>query len=330
MIYSKTGDMPYYYLLDLFGAKSNARIMEGEVWRLITPVFLHVDISHLLFNSYALYFLGSQVEKIYGHTRMILIYLFSGIFGSIAGFAFSNKDSVGASGAIFGLFGALLFLGLEKPGIWKKYFRASILSAIVINVVYGFINTQIDNSAHIGGLVAGFLACGMLRPSFIIEKQKLARLPFYFNRLLYGTILIAVLVGFFYYGINRIENKMILQSQKISTLMEHELWMDAETRAESALSVQDRLSTGLRDTLYSQLIMAETMLGKYAESETHANELMYISPAKAKFLLGIIHYYTGDYESAKKELTEAKRLNKIFGEDVDNLIDAMTNLKDGK
>ncbi|HBQ64615.1 MAG TPA: rhomboid family intramembrane serine protease, partial [Clostridiales bacterium] len=172
---SQIQDIPYYSLLYIFGAKVNALIQSGEVWRLIAPIFLHVDIRHLLFNGYALYVLGSQVEIIYGRGRFAAIYFLAGILGNLASFAFNSRDSVGASGAIFGLFGALLFLGVEKPGVWKKYFRANILTAVGINIIYGLFNPQIDNFAHGGGLVAGFLACGMLRPAFQVEQAQQAQ-----------------------------------------------------------------------------------------------------------------------------------------------------------
>ena len=101
------------YLLILFGAKYNPLILEGEWWRLITPMFLHIGLIHLVMNSFALYYLGTAVERIYGRYRFLFIYLFAGFAGTLASFLFSpDSISAGASGGIFGLFGALLFFGI--------------------------------------------------------------------------------------------------------------------------------------------------------------------------------------------------------------------------
>nr|WP_054752968.1 rhomboid family intramembrane serine protease [Piscibacillus salipiscarius] len=93
------------------GLKFNPFIAQGEYWRIITSMFLHIGLIHLLMNMIALYYLGEVTEKIYGTKRFLVIYFIAGIFGSIASFATNDSVSAGASGAIFGLFGALLFLG---------------------------------------------------------------------------------------------------------------------------------------------------------------------------------------------------------------------------
>lgn len=93
--------------LILFGAKSNLGIKQGEFWRLLTPLFLHIGITHLLFNQYALFSFGKEVESLFGTARFAIIYLLSGLFGSLASFAFVPAISAGASGAIFGIIGTL-------------------------------------------------------------------------------------------------------------------------------------------------------------------------------------------------------------------------------
>src|SRR5690606_22950316 len=93
-------------LLTLLGAKNNAAILVGEYWRLITPLFLHGGILHLGFNSYFLYIVGQQIERAYGRTRFLALYFVSGFAATIASFALSSADSIGASGALFGLIGA--------------------------------------------------------------------------------------------------------------------------------------------------------------------------------------------------------------------------------
>ncbi|GLY09956.1 rhomboid family intramembrane serine protease [Pseudobacillus badius] len=143
-----------------FGAKYNPLILEGEWWRFITPVFLHIGFLHLLMNTFALYFLGTAVEKIYGRFRFLFIYLFAGFAGTLASFVISPSLSAGASGAIFGCFGALLYFGVIYPRLFFRTMGMNIIVLIVINLVFGFSMPGIDNAGHIGGLIGGFLAAG--------------------------------------------------------------------------------------------------------------------------------------------------------------------------
>lgn len=145
-----------------FGVKSNPEIDSGEIWRLVTPIFIHIGLLHLFFNSYALWMVGPQVEKLYGSARFVLLYVLTGIAG-VTGSYFYHPDvvSAGASGAIFGLFGVLAVFGLKYrktiPPFFKKAVGAGVLPVIVINLIIGFSVPAIDNSAHISGLLAGAL-----------------------------------------------------------------------------------------------------------------------------------------------------------------------------
>ena len=143
-----------------FGVKSNAEIDEGEVWRVVTPIFIHIGLLHLFFNSYALWMVGPQVEKLYGSARFVLLYLLTGVAGVLGSYFYHPQAiSAGASGAIFGLFGVLLAFGIRYrhsiPPSFKKAVGAGVLPVIAINLVIGFTIPGIDNSAHISGLVAG-------------------------------------------------------------------------------------------------------------------------------------------------------------------------------
>lgn len=148
-----------------FGAKMNDLLRRGEWFRLVTPVFIHAGFLHLLLNSYALWVVGPQVERLYGSARFLLIYLLSGgggVAGSFLGqimFRRPDAPSVGASGAIFGLFGALAVFVYkyrrELPPAFRRALRAGVLPVIVINLAIGFSFPFIDNAAHIGGLITG-------------------------------------------------------------------------------------------------------------------------------------------------------------------------------
>ncbi|MTH52416.1 rhomboid family intramembrane serine protease [Bacillus mangrovi] len=141
-----------------FGAKYNPSIIEGEWWRLITPMFLHIGFLHLAMNSVALYFIGEAVEKMFGSFRFLLIYFFAGAMGTLASFAFSPAISAGASGAIFGCFGALLYLGAVQRELFLRTIGPNILVVIGINLALGFAIPNIDNAGHIGGLIGGAAA----------------------------------------------------------------------------------------------------------------------------------------------------------------------------
>lgn len=144
--------------LRLFGAKDNELIRAGEYWRFVTPMFLHIGGLHLWFNSTALLSLGGHVERIYGSVRFLLIYIIAGIFGSFSSFLFSPNISAGASGAIFGLFGALLFFATKNASAFGHTMGPGLITGLGINLILGFIIPGIDNYAHLGGLIAGFIA----------------------------------------------------------------------------------------------------------------------------------------------------------------------------
>ncbi len=132
-------------------------IRAGEYYRLLTGAFLHADILHILFNGYALYIIGSQIESYMGKTKYLIIYLGSAIFASLFSICFGDYASIGASGAIFGLMGALLYFGYHYRVYLGTALRSQIIPLIILNLCLGFVSEGIDNFAHIGGLIGGGL-----------------------------------------------------------------------------------------------------------------------------------------------------------------------------
>ena len=134
-------------------------VANGQWWLLITAGFLHGSIIHLLFNVYILWVLGSQLENIVGKTKFVVIYFVSLLGGSFASYLFSPSDSysIGASGAIFGLMGAMLVVGRKR-----NLDISQITTLVVINVVIGFVLSGIDWRAHLGGLAVGALITWVL------------------------------------------------------------------------------------------------------------------------------------------------------------------------
>ncbi|WP_438313278.1 rhomboid family intramembrane serine protease [Sporosarcina sp. FA9] len=140
------------------GMGVNAYIAAGEWWRFFTPMFLHAGIMHLLFNMFCLFVFGPELEKLAGKTRFLTIYLLSGIFGNVAVYFLKDLGyaHVGASGAIFGIFGAFGALVYYTKKMLPEL-RQVILPIIAISVVMTFIQPNINVTAHIVGLIVGFL-----------------------------------------------------------------------------------------------------------------------------------------------------------------------------
>lgn len=141
-----------------FGANYDLLTKEGEYYRLFTCMFLHIGVMHLICNMYSLYIIGKEVESLFGKWKYLVIYIVSGICGSILSLAFThNTVSAGASGAIFGLLGALLYFGYYYRTYLGATIKSTVVPVIIFNLVLGFLSSGIDNAAHIGGLVGGIL-----------------------------------------------------------------------------------------------------------------------------------------------------------------------------
>lgn len=141
-----------------FGAKDNGLIIAGQAWRLFTAMFVHLSLQHIVLNMVTLYFLGAQIEWLFGPIRFIIIYVLSGIGGNIASFAFNPAISAGASTALFGLFGAFLMLGESfRNNPYIHSMAKQFLVLVILNLVFDLMESSIDIWGHLGGLVSGFL-----------------------------------------------------------------------------------------------------------------------------------------------------------------------------
>lgn len=148
----------YDEVIDLFCTHGPSIRILGEYYRLLTGAFLHGSLMHLLLNCYSLFVIGSQVESFLGKGKMLAIYLFSALCGNLLSITFSGYyASVGASGALFGLMGAILYFGYHYRVYLGNVMKSQIIPLILINLGYGFLVSGIDNAAHIGGLIGGCL-----------------------------------------------------------------------------------------------------------------------------------------------------------------------------
>lgn len=143
------------------GAFSASNMIFGkEYYRIFSCIFLHWDINHLVSNMLILYYLGEVVEKYFGHVKYTIIYFVSGIFGNLLSMSYEIYTnnyvmSVGASGAIFGVIGALLFLVLIHRGHFEQITLGRLMFMIFYSLYSGFVGTNINNAAHIGGFLSG-------------------------------------------------------------------------------------------------------------------------------------------------------------------------------
>lgn len=144
-----------------YGAKDNNPILYGQYWRFVTPIFLHANALHVGLNMLNLLFLGIFLERLVGHLRFLLIYLVTGIISIIASFHFAPQEvSVGASGAIFGLVGAYsVFVLVHRQAFHYAGIPVLLWLVLVIglNLSIGFFVSNVDNYAHVGGLLSGCL-----------------------------------------------------------------------------------------------------------------------------------------------------------------------------
>ncbi len=164
-------------------------VKDGSPIRLLTSIFLHIGLLHFLMNVWALKLLGDQTENFYGHLKTFIIFIYSGIVGNLLSVILmgSNTISAGASGAIFGFMGAILYFAINQRTYMGEALRREILPVIIINILFGFVLTGVNMYAHVGGLIGGMLiatALGIKHKSSRFEK---------INGFVASTILVIVL-----------------------------------------------------------------------------------------------------------------------------------------
>lgn len=155
----------------LYGVKYSPLIMQGQYWRLFTPIFLHGSLLHIAFNMYALYRFGPGLERFYGHVRFLVLYLVAGFAGNVVSFAMSQAASLGSSTAIFGLLGAegvFLYQNRKIFGRQTQQALQQVILLAVINLAIG-LSPGIDNWGHLGGLIGGVSFAWLAGPLLHVE-----------------------------------------------------------------------------------------------------------------------------------------------------------------
>jgi rhomboid protease GluP len=282
-----------------FGAKFNPYIYNGEWWRFITPIFLHIGFVHLAMNTLALYFLGPAVERIFGNIRFLLIYLFAGISGVIASFIFSPNISAGASGAIFGCFGALLYFALIYPKLFFRTMGPSVLTVLVFNLIFGFTVSIVDNAGHLGGLAGGFLAAGILH---FPKKKKL------FLQLIFLLLSAVIISGSLFYGFRHSETG----GNESSTMMLAQEYIKQENYEEAyqVLTKYAEKSNKPSADVYFALSFIEIKQGELKEAKSHLLKVIELDPdlPEAYYNLALIYLEGNDLLNAKENADKAAEI----------------------
>lgn len=293
-----------------YGAKVNQLIYDGEWWRFFTPIFLHIGFLHLALNTFALYFLGTTVERIYGKVRFLFIYLFAGIIGFIASFIFSPNLSAGASGAIYGCFGALLYFGMIYPKLFSRTMGMNLIVVLGINLVFSFTASGIDNAGHLGGLAGGFLAAGIVH----FPKKKKLILQFIFLILSTAITWGALSYGFSPSVKSQDETSALVMAQEYITQQNY-------NEAYRILKEYEKNASKLSENTYFLLSYTEIKKGMLEEAKVHLQKAIELNPKfhEAYYNLALINLEQNEIKEAKDNAEKAAKL-KPGHKDYTNLV----------
>ncbi|WP_026700298.1 rhomboid family protein [Salibacterium aidingense] len=281
-----------------YGAKYNPAILDGEWWRLVTSMFLHIGFFHLIMNSLALFYIGGAVERMYGMFRFIIIYFTAGLFGSLASFAFNEQVSAGASGAIFGCFGALLYFGIIHRKLFFRTMGLNVLVILGINLAFGFAVPAVDNGAHIGGLAGGFLASSLVHlPG---HGAKITQFP--------AIVLIPVLASGLYWAGQINEDKTDASMINVQLAQEY----IQRDNIEEARRILHKMLDSV-DNPSAYFVLGNTYLeeNQYRQAAGNYEKAVSLNPelAQAHYNLSIAYLNLEKWEKAKQAIEEAKALN---------------------
>jgi rhomboid protease GluP len=273
-------------ILVRFGAKVNALIVGGEYWRFFTPMFIHIGIMHLAFNCYALYALGTETERLFGRAPFAALYLLAGFGGVVASFALNDHLSAGASGAIFGLIGALGYFFARHRNMLGQAGRRQLMNIALVaayNLAFGFFYPGVDNHGHIGGLVTGVAVAWAICPDYTVLRN-LDGMP-----------------------VQVVDSR----SPRRRLLLIVPVVLALLLCASAAVRVQSDSFAVRMDQGNTRLDAGD--LNRALEDFTQAAQARPDSP-DAHFMIGYVHFEQGDYGDAAASFEKAVSLNGDWGE----------------
>jgi rhomboid protease GluP len=254
---------------------------------------------HLAMNTLALYYLGIAVERMYGHVRFLFIYLFAGTTGFIASFLVSSTLSAGASGAIFGLLGALLYFSTINPKAFFQTMGINVIFVLVINLAFGFTATGIDNAGHLGGLAGGFLAAGIV----YLPKMKKP-----FLQLLFLTISTIIVWSSLAYGFSA---SMKVKDESTNLMIAEDYIKNHQyDQAYRTLKSVEKRSEDPSAQVYFLLSYSEIKKGMLTDAKTHLLKAIKLEPKfhEAYYNLALISIEENNYKLAKRYAEKASQL----------------------
>ncbi|MFD2925971.1 rhomboid family intramembrane serine protease [Halobacillus naozhouensis] len=294
-----TGSSTSIITLIEYGAKYNPAIVSGEWWRILSSMFLHIGTLHLLMNMLALYYLGTAVERIYGTFRFTWIYFMAGIFGGIASFMLNPQVAAGASGAIFGLFGALLYFGVHHKRLFFRTMGYNLFVVIGINIAFGLLVPQVDNGAHMGGLIGGFIASAICN---LPKKRQ------WFLQSLSVLIYTAAIGMMIVLGIQQVDNRSyaLIEVQLSQNLIEEQNYRKAINLTTEALEKPGNYQAEL---LFNRSY-AYTKTEQYTKAIEDLAQVIALDPefAEAHFNLALLYRQAGMMDKAETHANKASRL----------------------
>lgn len=287
-----------------FGASYGPYVRRGEYWRLVMPMFLHIGVLHLLLNTYGLFLLGPLLERVYGYGRFALLYVCCGVSSSFLSMKLSDSIAAGASGAIFGIAGAMLVTGyLHRavvPRRWGKVFGGGILPLIVVNLAFGFSVPGIDNWGHLGGLAGGILLAVVIPPPGLDRvpgavgegpSQAVVLLPM-------AVVALAMVAMVNHFRTSRAMMRLVEEGRQFRALRQNDRALERFREAVRRAPRDERPHEELGGLYLEQKRVADA-IQEYEEARRW-------SPASPRALLGLAMAYRqkGDLARAQKLLEE--------------------------
>lgn len=298
-----------------FGASYAPLLRRGEYWRLVMPMFLHIGWLHLLVNGYALYILGPILERVYGYGRYAALYVAAGIGSSLLSMTISTHVAAGASGAIFGVAGAMLVTGYVRrdviPPRWGRAFGRGMIPFIVVNLAFGFTVRGIDNWGHLGGLASGILLALVIPPlgrNLLPNErseppmQAIVLLPI-------ATVLLAMTATVNQYRTFQAVTRLLTEGARFEIAHQYDRALQSFQEA-ARKSPHDERPHELLGSLYLAQKMYDQAIQEYGEA-------ILLSPPdyrEPRFRLGIAYRLKGDLAKAQQTFEAALGKNPQTGE----------------
>lgn len=300
-------------ILFMFGANEKIALWQGEYWRLISSVFIHIGLLHILGNSLFLYLCGPLLEKSYGHEKFLIIYMLSGFTGSIfslLGMKITESVvtiSAGASGALFGILGGLIsFTVIAKKNLPARLYRSLIMNLLLLvslNLLINLIIPGIDMLAHIGGLFAGLFLGYLLQPEVMVKKE------IFTNKFLKPLIAFIFLLSLVFSSLIALTPPHNLPFYIGTAHLKEENFTGAEEAFKKASAIEPE-----RADIYFNLGLSYLGQDRQEPAMKELEKSLELDPDnyRTNFFIGVIYQDMGELDKALNYYKETVRLNKNF------------------